>query len=222
MDPDPYEDRETMVSALLGKKLGMTRIFTDDGHWVPVTVLQAGPATVMQVKTKERDGYEAAQLGFDDAKTRLLNKPALGHQAKAGESVKRQLREVAIASGGQLKQGDEIRVDIFAAGDLVDIAGTTKGKGFAGVHKRHHFKGGPATHGSNFHRAPGSIGQSADPSKVVKGKRLPGRMGGVRCTVQNLEVVRVDLEKNLLIVRGAVPGANGAYVEIKKCLKGTK
>lgn len=211
-----------MVSALLGKKLGMTRIFTEDGRWIPVTVLEAGPATVMQVKTKERDGYEAVQLGFGDARKSRLTKPELGHQAKAGGAPKRWLREVPLAPDSEVKEGDEIRVDIFAAGDYVDVAATTKGKGFAGVQKRHGFKGGPDTHGSNFHRAPGSIGQSADPSKVVKGKRLPGHMGAVRRTVQGLEVVKVDLEKNLLVLRGAVPGATGAYVEVKKRVKGTK
>ncbi|MEA3364619.1 MAG: 50S ribosomal protein L3 [Candidatus Hydrogenedentes bacterium] len=211
-----------MVSALLGKKLGMTRLFTEDGRWIPVTVLEAGPVTVMQVKTHERDGYEAVQLGFGDIKESRLTKPVVGHQAKAGGAFKHRLREVPLAPDSEIKQGDEIRVDIFAVGDYVDVAATTKGKGFAGVQKRHRFKGGPRAHGSNFHRAPGSIGQSADPSKVVKGKRLPGRMGNVRRTVQNLEVVKVDLEKNLLVVRGAVPGANGAYVEVKKRLKGTK
>ncbi|MFO7973376.1 MAG: 50S ribosomal protein L3 [Candidatus Hydrogenedentota bacterium] len=211
-----------MVSGLLGKKLGMTRIFTEDGRWVPVTVLEAGPATVMQVKTNERDGYVAVQLGFADAKKSLLSKPELGHQAKAGGSLKRWLREMPLAPGSEVNEGDEVRVDIFAAGEHVDVAATTKGKGFAGVQKRHGFKGGPDTHGSNLHRAPGAIGQSADPSKVVKGKRMPGRMGNVRRTVQNLEVVKVDPEKNLLVVRGAVPGANGAYVEVKKCLKGTE
>jgi len=211
-----------MVTALLGKKLGMTRIFTEDGRWIPVTVLEAGPCTVTQVKTKERDGYEAVQLGFDDAKKSRLTKAALGHQAKAGDAAKRRLSEVAPAPGSELKPGDEVRVDIFSVGEHVDIAGTSKGKGFAGVQKRHRFKGGPGAHGSNFHRAPGSIGQSADPSKVVKGKRLPGHMGNVRRTVQNLEVVKVDAEKNLLVVRGAVPGANGGYVEVKKRLKGSK
>ncbi len=214
-----------MVTALLGKKLGMTRIFTDDGRWISVTVLEAGPCTVTQVKTEASDGYDAVQLGFDTVKESRLSQPEKGHQAKAGATPKRQLREVPPAPDADLsdlKPGAEVRVDIFAPGDLVDIAGTTKGKGFAGVQKRHGFKGGPATHGSNLHRAPGSIGQSADPSKVIKGKRMPGRMGRVRRTVQNIEVVRVDPEKNLLVVRGAVPGANGGYVEVKKCLKGSK
>lgn len=211
-----------MVTALLGKKLGMTRIFTEDGRWIPVTVLEAGPCTVTQVKTKERDGYEAVQLGFDDAKKSRMTKAALGHQAKVSDAAKRWLGEVALAPGSELKPGDEVRVDIFSVGEHVDIAGTTKGKGFAGVHKRHHFKGGPGTHGSNFHRAPGSIGQSADPSKVVKGKRLPGHMGNERNTTRNLEVVKVDAEKNLLVILGAVPGANGGYVEVKKRVKGSK
>ncbi len=211
-----------MVTALLGKKLGMTRIFTEDGRWIPVTVLEAGPCTVTQVKTKERDGYEAVQLGFEDAKKSRMTKAALGHQSKVSDAAKRRLGEVALAPGSELKPGDEVRVDIFSVGEHVDIAGTTKGKGFAGVHKRHHFKGGPGTHGSNFHRAPGSIGQSADPSKVVKGKRLPGHMGNERNTTRNLEVVKVDAEKNLLVILGAVPGANGGYVEVKKRVKGSK
>ncbi len=211
-----------MVTALLGKKLGMTRIFTEDGRWITVTVLEAGPCTVTQVKTADRDGYESVQLGFDDAPKARLTKPELGHLGKLGDVSKRRLREVAPAPSSALKAGEEVGVDVFAVGEYVDIAGTTKGKGFAGVQKRHRFKGGPGAHGSNFHRAPGSIGQSADPSKVVKGKRLPGHMGNVRRTVQNLEVVKVDAEKNLLVVRGAVPGANGGYVEVKKRLKGSK
>ena len=211
-----------MVTALLGKKLGMTRIFTEDGRWIPVTVLEAGPCTVMQVKTSERDGYESVQIGFGEAKKSRVNTPELGHQAKVGDAVHRRLREVPPAAGSELNAGDEVRVDIFAVGEFVDVAGTTKGKGFAGVQKRHSFKGGPGGHGSNFHRAPGSIGQSADPAKVIKGKRMPGHMGNVRRTVQNIEIVKVDPEKNLLVVRGAVPGANGGYVEVKKRLKGSK
>ena len=211
-----------MVTALLGKKLGMTRIFTEDGRWIPVTVLEAGPCTVTQVKTKARDGYEAVQLGFGDARKSRLTKAILGHQAKAGELAKRRLSEVAPAPGSDLKPGDEVRVDIFTVGEHVDIAGTSKGKGFAGVQKRYHFRGGSRTHGSNFHRAPGSIGQSADPAAVVKGKRLPGRMGNAHTTAQNLEVVKVDVEKNLLVILGAVPGANGGYVEVKKRVKGSK
>jgi large subunit ribosomal protein L3 len=211
-----------MVTALLGKKLGMTRIFTEDGRWIPVTVLEAGPCTVMQVKTSECDGYEAVQLGFGEARKSRMNKPELGHQAKTGDVLHRRLREVPPVAGSEVKAGDEVRVDIFSVGEFVDVAGTTKGKGFAGVQKRYSFKGGPGGHGSNFHRAPGSIGQSADPAKVIKGKRMPGRMGNVRRTVQKLEVVQVDPEKNLLVVRGAVPGANGGYVEVKKRAKGSK
>ena len=211
-----------MVTALLGKKLGMTRIFTEDGRWIPVTVLEAGPCAVTQVKTAARDGYDAVQLGFDDAKKSRLTKAALGHQAKAGEVAKRRLREVAPAPGSELKPGDEVRVDIFTVGEHVDVAGTSKGKGFAGVQKRYHFRGGSGSHGSRFHRGPGSIGQSADPAEVAKGKRLPGRMGNAHTTAQNLEVVKVDVEKNLLVIRGAVPGANGGYVEVKKRVKGSK
>jgi len=209
-----------MVSGLLGRKLGMTRIFTEDGRWIEVTLLRTGPCTVIQRKTKDTDGYEAVQVGFEEIKESRCNKPVLGHFKRAGQGPKRVLREFPITDGSELKAGDEIRNDIFKAGDRVDVSGTSKGKGFAGVHKRYHFKGGPGGHGSNFHRRPGSIGQSADPSKVVKGKRLPGHMGNQNVTTQNLEVVEVDAEKNLLVVRGAIPGANGGLIVVKHTVKG--
>jgi large subunit ribosomal protein L3 len=208
-----------MAQGLLGKKLGMTQLFTDDGRRVPVTLLEAAPCTVIQRKTQEDDGYEAVQVGAHDAKESRCTKPMLGHFAKAGVAPKRRLREFRAEAQRELKPGDELRVDVFEVGELVDVSGTSKGKGFAGVQKRHGMKGGPGTHGSNFHRAPGSIGMSADPSEVEKGKRLPGHMGGRRVTVRGLEVLRVDVEKNLLVVRGAVPGANGGLVEVKKSLK---
>lgn len=209
-----------MVNALLGRKLGMTRIFTEDGRWIPVTLVQAGPCTVVQRKTKDSDGYDAVQIGFEDLKEGRCNKPLQGHFEKHGVAPKKVLRELRVEGTAELKPGDEIRTDIFKVGDRVDVSGTTKGRGFAGVIKRHGFKGGPGGHGSMFHRRPGSIGQSADPSKVYKGKRLPGHMGDVRRTIQNLEVVQVDSEKNLLLVRGAIPGANGTLVEVRQSVKG--
>lgn len=209
-----------MTSGLLGKKLGMTRIFTEDGRWIDVTVLEAGPCTVVQRKTKENDGYDAVQLGFGEVKEKRCNKPQLGHFRSAGVEPKRTLREVRVSSESELKAGDELKADIFSAGDRVDISGTSKGKGFAGVIKRHGFKGGPGGHGSHFHRAPGSIGQSADPSKVYKNKKMPGHMGNRRITVKNLEVVTVDAVKNLLMVRGSVPGATGGLVMVRKCAEG--
>lgn len=210
-----------MVSGLLGKKLGQTRIFTEGGRSIHVTLLEAGPCEVVQRKTSERDGYDAVQVGFEDRKEKGVAKPQLGHFEKAGVSPKRYLREFRIEAESELKAGDSISAEIFEAGMRVDITGQTKGQGFAGVHKRHGFAGGPGGHGSNFHRRPGSIGQSADPSKVYKGKRLPGHMGNRRVTVQNLEVVQVDRENNLLIVRGAVPGAVGTMVVVRKSVKGS-
>lgn len=211
-----------MLNGILGKKLGMTRIFTEDGRWVDVTLLEAGPCAVLQRKTTDKDGYEAVQIGFGEMKEKRCAKPMQGHFAKAGVTPRRVLREFKVDSGTELKPGDEVRSDIFKPGDRVDISGTSKGKGFQGVIKRHGMHGGPSTHGSNFHRAPGSIGQSADPAKVYKGKHLPGRMGHVRKTIQNLEVLRVDPEKNLVVVRGAVPGANGGLVVVKHSVKGRK
>lgn len=211
-----------MLNALMGRKLGMTRIFTEDGRWIPVTVVQTGPCQVVQRKTADTDGYEAVQLGIEEKKESRCNKPELGHFKKHGVTPKRVVREFRVGSDTELKTGDEVRADLFKAGDRVDISGTSKGKGFQGVIKRHGMHGGPAAHGSMFHRAPGSIGQSADPSKVYKGKRLPGHMGDVKRTIQNVEVVRVDLEKNLVLVRGAVPGANGGVVVLKHSVKGRK
>ncbi len=209
-----------MLNGLLGRKLGMTRIFTEDGLWIEVTLLQAGPCTVVQRKRAGKEGYEAVQVGFEDIKPSRCNKPRTGHFSVAGVDPKRVLREFRVTESNELKPGDEIRTDIFKAGDRVDVSGTSKGKGFAGVIKRHGFKGGPGGHGSNFHRAPGSIGQSADPAKVYKGKRMPGHMGNAKTTTQNLEVVDVDLDKNLLVVRGAVPGARGGLVVVRRSVKG--
>ena len=208
-----------MAQGLLGRKLGMTRIFTDDGRWIPVTVLEAGPCPVVQRKATEPDGYEAVQLGFGVRKTNRCSKPLQGHFAKAGVGPARVLREFRVEAACDLKVGDEVRADLFQPGELVDVAGTSKGKGFAGVQKRHGFGGGPGAHGSHFHRVPGSIGMCADPAEVQKGTRLPGHMGCVRVTVQALQVVRVDPDKNLVIVLGAVPGANGGMVEVKRSVK---
>ena len=211
-----------MLTGLLGKKLGMTRIFAEDGRWIEVTLLEAGPCTVVQRKTQQSDGYEAVQLGFGEMREARCRKPQLGHFAKAKTAPKRNLREFRVPPDSALQPGDEVRVDLFQAGDRVDVSGNSKGKGFAGVQKRHGASGGPATHGAHFHRAPGSIGQSADPSRVFKGRRLPGQMGNKRITTQNLEVVSVDPANNLLVVRGCVPGANGGLVVVKKSVKGAQ
>ncbi|MCP4645581.1 MAG: 50S ribosomal protein L3 [bacterium] len=208
-----------MANGLLGTKLGMTRIFTDDGRWIEVTLVETGPCTVIQRKTTEIDGYEAVQLGYGEKKESKCRKPQRGHFAKAETSPKRYLKEFRVDAANELKMGDELRVDIFEAGERVDVTGTSKGKGFAGVIKRHNFGGGPGGHGSRFHRHPGSIGMSADPSKVAKGKKMPGQMGNKRVTVQGVEVVRVDSDKNLLLLRGSVPGAMGGLVEVKKTMK---
>jgi large subunit ribosomal protein L3 len=211
-----------MVKGLLGRKLGMARIFTEDGRWIPVTMLEAGPCVVVQRKTADNDGYDAIQVGFGDRKEKRTPKPQQGHFAKAGTTPKRHLREFRVAAEAELQPGDEVKADIFEVGDFVDISGTSKGKGFQGVIKRHGFHGGPAGHGSMFHREPGSIGQAADPAKVFKGIKLPGQMGNRRITTQNLEVVQVDPDKNVLCVRGAVPGAKGGLVEIRMSAKKTK
>lgn len=211
-----------MVNGLLGKKLGMTRMFLENGHWVEVTLVEAGPCTVTQRKTTEKDGYEAVQVGYGEIREKRCTKPLQGHFKQNGLTPKRHLREFRMDEDAEINVGDEIRTDIFKAGERVDISGNSKGRGFAGVIKRHGFGGGPGGHGSHFHRAPGSIGQSADPAKVIKGKRLPGRFGGKKVTTQNLEILEVDPEKNLLVVRGAIPGANGGLVEVKRSVKGAK
>ncbi len=206
-----------MVEGLIGKKIGMTQQFDDEGNAVPVTVIQAGPCTVIQKKTREKDGYDAVQLGFIDEKgVKKPTRPQIGHFKKSGIPVVRKLQEVGCSGASEIKEGDQVLVDIFEIGETVHVVGTSKGKGFAGVIKRHHFKGGGAGHGSMFHRAPGSIGASSYPSRVMKGTRMGGRMGHERVTVRNLTVVETDTERNLLLVRGAVPGARGGYVIVKK------
>jgi large subunit ribosomal protein L3 len=206
-----------MVEGLIGTKLGMTQTFLENGTVVPVTVIEAGPCVVVQLKTAAKDGYEAVQLGLVDPRAaKRANKPTQGHHHKAGVPPTRILREFRLEVGAELKAGDSVLVDIFDGVDKVDVIGASKGKGFQGVMRRHGFGGGRATHGSMFHRAPGSIGQSAFPSRVFAGTRGPGQMGNTRTTVKNLRVVRIDAEKNLLIVEGAVPGARGSRVVIRK------
>jgi large subunit ribosomal protein L3 len=206
-----------MIEGLIGRKLGMTQVFQDNGVVVPVTVIEAGPCVVVQRKTEERDGYEAVQLGLVDAKSaKKANKPMRGHHEKAGVPPTRLLKEFKLLGESELKAGDPVSVDIFDGVSNVDVIGTSKGKGFQGVMKRYGFGGGRATHGSMFHRAPGSIGQSATPSKVMKGMKIPGQMGDCRVSVKNLKVVRVDAEKNLLLVRGAVPGSRGTTLLVQR------
>ncbi len=206
-----------MVKGLIGRKIGMTQLFSEDGRAVPVTVLRAGPCVVVQRKTTERDGYEAVQLGLvEDRPDRKATKPMRGHFEKAGVPPTRVLREVAIEEGAEASPGDTVTCSIFEPGQKVDVIGTSKGRGFQGVVKRHGFGGGRATHGSMFHRAPGSIGASAYPSRVFPGMRMAGHMGSRRVTVKGLEVVQVDPERNLLLVKGAVPGARGSLVVIRR------
>lgn len=204
-----------MVNTILGRKIGMTQVWNEKDEIVPVTVIQAGPCTVAQVKTDENDGYNAVQLGFGDIKERKVNKPYGGHFAKAGVEPVRYLREVRFDAGEEHSVGDTVTVAEFVEVKKVHVTGISKGKGFAGTIKRYGFRSGPSGHGSHFHRAPGSIGQCASPSRVFKGVRLPGHMGNERVTVRNLEVVRIDEEQNLLFVKGAVPGGKGAFLTIR-------
>jgi large subunit ribosomal protein L3 len=207
------------VTGIIGRKVGMTQVFEADGSAVPATVIKAGPCVVVQTKTAQTDGYEAVQIGLVDDTTPKVNKPTAGHFKKANVPPTRVRREVNVAAGGDaLKAGDQVLANIFAAGDRVDVIGTSRGKGFQGVMKRHHFAGGAATHGSMFHRAPGSIGASSFPSRVIKGLRAAGRMGGDRVTTRNLKVVSVDAEQHLLVLRGAVPGAPEGIVIIRRAV----
>ena len=206
-----------MIQGLIAKKIGMSQQFDDAGNVIPVTILKAGPCTVVQKKTAEKDGYVAVQLGFvEERAVRKPTKPQTGHFKKAGVPVVKKLQEFGCSDLAAVKEGDQVLVDIFEVGETVHAVGTSKGKGFAGVVKRHHFAGGGAAHGSMFHRAPGSIGASSYPSRVVKGMRMGGHMGSERVTVRKLKVVATDTDNNLLIVKGAVPGAKGGYVLIKK------
>ena len=208
-----------MQKAILGRKIGMTQVFTEDGVVIPVTVISAGPVSVVQKKTVENDGYDAIQVGFENAKDKHTTKPLKGHFAKAGVALKRVLREFRLDDCASYNVGDEITSEIFAAGDKVDVTGTSKGKGFAGSIKRWGSHRGPMTHGSGYHRRPGSLGACSTPSRVMKNKKLPGHMGVERVTIQNLDVVRVDAEKNLILVKGAVPGAKGGLLIIKDTVK---
>lgn len=207
-----------MTKGILGKKLGMTQVFAENGESIPVTVLEAGPCVVLQVKDTENDGYNAIQLGFDDQKEHRANKPSLGHVKKADTAPKRYIREIRDVNLEEYEVGKEVKVDIFAQGEKVDVVGTSKGKGFAGSIKRHNQARGAMSHGSRYHRGPGALG-AVDPMKVFKGRPLPGRMGRERVTIQNLEVVRVDPERNLLLVKGSIPGAKNSYVTIKSAIK---
>ena len=209
-----------MKNAILAKKVGMTQIFNEAGELVPVTVLQAGPCVVTQVKTTENDGYEAVQVGFEDIREKLVNKPVKGMFDKAGVSYKRYVREFKLE--GEYSVKDEIKVDVFEAGDKIDATAIAKGKGFQGAIKRHGQSRGPMAHGSKYHRHAGSNGSCSTPSRVFKGKKMPGHMGGKKVTTQNLEVVRVDAEKNLLLVKGAVPGPKKSLVTIKESVKAGK
>jgi large subunit ribosomal protein L3 len=212
-----------MVTGLIGKKVGMTQVFEDDGTVHPATVIKAGPCVVVQAKTASTDGYESVQLGLVEERPAKVGKPLAGHYKKAAVPPTRVRREVRLAPGGDpLKAGDQVLVSIFSNGERVDVTATSRGKGFQGVVRRHHFAGGAATHGSMFHRAPGSIGASSFPSRVIKGMRAAGRMGGGRVTIRNLKVLRVDPENHLLIVRGGIPGAPTGYVMIRKAVAAKK
>ena len=213
-----------MAKAILGRKLGMTQIFTEEGRVVPVTVVESGNNFVLQNKTDETDGYNAVQIGFGDVKEKNVTKPRKGHFEKAGVKAVRFIREMRLSAPSEYNVGDTIGVDIFAAGDLVDVVGTSKGKGFAGGIKRHNFARGPMGHGSKSHREPGSTGAmiSGPGGRVLKGKKLPGRMGGERVTVQRLTIVRVDSDRNLILIKGAIPGPKKGFVVIKDTVKPAK
>ena len=208
-----------MKKAILTTKVGMTQIFNEDGVLTPVTVLQAGPCVVTQVKTEENDGYSAVQVGFVDKKEKGINKPQKGHFDKAGVAPKRFVREFRFENAEEYTVGQEIKADIFAAGDKIDATATSKGKGYAGGIKRHGLKSGPSAHGSKYHRHAGSNGMASDPIKVFKGKKMPGQMGAERVTIQNLEIVKVDADQNIILVKGAVPGPKKSLVMLKESVK---
>ncbi len=208
-----------MKKGLLGKKLGMTQIFGDDGRKIPVTVVEAGPCVVLQVKTAENDGYNAIQIGFDEIDANRTTKAIVGHCRPAAQGPRKFLRELRIDDTNQYKIGDTLKAEIFSAGELVDVSGTSIGKGYQGVVKRWGFQGGRSTHGSRFHRAPGAIGCSATPSRVMKNKKMPGQMGNERVTVQRLQIVRVDQDDNLILIKGAIPGSKNSLVVIRDSVK---
>ncbi|MCM8710798.1 50S ribosomal protein L3 [Clostridium sp. SYSU_GA19001] len=208
-----------MKKAILGRKLGMTQIFDENGKVIPVTVIEAGPCVVVQKKTVVKDGYDAIQVGFGDIREKLVTKAVKGHFAKAGVALRRFVRELKLENASEYQVGQEIKADVFAAGDKVDVSGVSKGKGFAGVIKRWNFNRGPETHGSKFHRAVGSMGGSSDPSRTFKNKKMPGHMGNVNTTVLNLTIAKVMPEKNLILVKGGVPGPNKGLVVIRDSVK---
>ncbi|HHX56348.1 MAG TPA: 50S ribosomal protein L3 [Clostridiales bacterium] len=208
-----------MKKAILARKVGMTQVFSDDGTLTPVTVLKAGPCIVTQVKTQENDGYNSVQVGFEEIREILVNKPRKGHFAKANSDNKRFVREFRFENAGEYELGQEIKADIFEEGDKIDVTATSKGKGFQGVIKRHGFGRGPSTHGSKHHRHHGSSGASATPGEVAKGKKMAGQMGNEKVTIQNLEIVKVDVENNLILVKGSVPGPKKALVTLKETVK---
>lgn len=208
-----------MKKAILGKKIGMTQIFDENGKVVPVTVVEATPCVVVQKKTIQKDGYDAIQVGFGEVREKLVNKPKKGHYAKAGVSLKRKLKEFRLEDCSTYEVGQEITVNVFVAGEKIDVSGVSKGKGFQGVIKRWNANRGPMTHGSKFHRAVGSMGASSDPSKTFKNKHMPGHMGAVNTTVQNLEVVKIIAEKNLILIKGGIPGPNKGTVVIRNAVK---
>ncbi|MDA7028273.1 50S ribosomal protein L3 [Bacillus sp. CLL-7-23] len=207
-----------MTKGILGRKIGMTQVFAENGDLIPVTVVEAAANVVLQKKTAENEGYEAIQIGFDDKREKLANKPEKGHVAKAETAPKRFVKEIRGVDMAAYEVGQEVKVDIFSNGEIVDVTGTSKGKGFQGAIKRHGQSRGPMSHGSRYHRRPGSMGP-VDPNRVFKGKLLPGRMGGEQITVQNLEIVKVDAERNLLLIKGNVPGAKKSLVTIKSAVK---
>ncbi|MGI6160996.1 MAG: 50S ribosomal protein L3 [Christensenellales bacterium] len=208
-----------MKKAILGKKLGMTQVFTPEGVVIPVTAVEAGPCVVLQKKTPDTDGYSAIQIGFDAVREKLINKPEKGHCAKAGAAPMKHLKEFKLENEADFEVGQQIKADMFEAGDIVDVSGVSKGKGFQGVIRRWNQHRGPMSHGSKYHRGVGALSGGSSPSKVFKGRNMAGHMGAEKVTVQNLEVVRVDAERNLLLIRGAVPGAKGSVVVIKDATK---
>jgi large subunit ribosomal protein L3 len=208
-----------MQKAIIAKKIGMTQIFAETGEMIPVTVLEAGPCVVTQLKTLANDGYQAIQVGFDDKKENRVNKPMKGHFDKAGVDYKKVVKEFRIEGADKFEIGQVIKADMFEVGDKVDVSGISKGKGFQGVIKRHNQSRGPMEHGSRYHRRPGSMGAASFPAKVFKGKNLPGQMGNVNVTVQNLEIIRIDVEQNLILIKGAVPGPKKTILTIKNTVK---
>jgi large subunit ribosomal protein L3 len=207
-----------MAKGILGRKIGMTQIFSEEGIQIPVTVVKTDPNVVLQLKTIESDGYEAVQLGFEDKREKLSTKPEQGHVAKANTAPKRFVREFRNLNVADYELGQEVKVDVFAEGDIVDVTGTSKGKGFQGAIKRHGFSRGPMSHGSHYHRGPGSMG-SIQANRVLKGKKLPGRMGGKTVTVQNLEIVKIDVERGVLMIKGNIPGSKKALIKVRSAVK---